>query len=471
MLRHPSLIAVALASLAPAGSSAQDPLEGTWQGLLDAGAAKLRVVFHVTVDGDAYAATMDSPDQGVAGITVSEVRVDGTSVQFVVPAVSGGFEGTLQEDADVLEGTWSQGAASLPLRLERVDEVDRPNRPQEPEPPFPYASEDVRFASEDGIELAGTLTLPEGDGPFPGVVLVSGSGPQNRDEELLGHKPFLVLADHLTREGIAVLRYDERGVGESGGSFRGATTEDFTADALAALRFLRARDDVHDDGVGILGHSEGGLVGPLAATRSDDVAFVVLLAGPGLPGADILVEQSSLIQRVSGAREETVEANRATQRRLVDVILAEPDSAAALEAAMEVLREAREALPPAQREAQTDEALAQAASGLNTAWFRFFLAHDPAPVLERVDVPVLALLGELDLQVPAEANAEAIEAALARGGNPDHTVEVLPGLNHLFQSAQTGLPTEYGQIEETMSPVALERVSAWILERAGSSPE
>jgi pimeloyl-ACP methyl ester carboxylesterase len=320
------------------------------------------------------------------------------------------------------------------------------------------------------VTLAATLTTPDGEGPFPGAVLVSGSGPQDRDESLMGHRPFLVLSDYLTRNGIAVLRYDDRGVSESTGDFASATTEDFTQDALAATRFLSARPDVGP--VGIVGHSEGGLIGPMAADMSEEVAFVVMLAGPGLPGIEILGLQAELIGRAEGTPEEVLEYNREVQDRLFKVLLEEPDVEAAeprlravLEKALaggpdEVRQAAGETADPAFIDAQVRQS--------NTPWFRFFLTYDPRPTLERVEVPVLALNGEKDLQVPAEVNLSEVRAALERGGNADVTAMMLPTLNHLFQESVTGSVSEYARISQTMSPVALEAIGSWILKRFGS---
>jgi uncharacterized protein len=369
-------------------------------------------------DDGGLTASADSPDQGVRGIPVESIGYEEGRLVLELPSVQARFEGRLMGENEI-EGSWSQGGAALPLELERVEEVVGPNRPQEPEPPFPYVAEAVRYPNLDaGIHLAGTLTLPEGDGPFPAVALISGSGAQNRDSEVFGHRIFLVLADHLTRQGIAVLRSDDRGVGESEGIFQEATSRDFAGDAAAAVAYLRARPEIAPEAVGLVGLSEGGMIAPMVAAESDDVAFIVLMAGPGLTGEEILHLQADLISRAMGVTPETREGWITSQK-----------------------------------------------STAGGPWFRFFLVHDPRPVLRQVRVPVLALNGELDLQVPPAENLGAIEAALREGGNPDFTVRELPGLNHLFQTATTGSPMEYAQIEETMSPKAMDMVARWILER------
>jgi uncharacterized protein len=297
-------------------------------------------------------------------------------------------------------------------------------------------------------------------------VLVSGSGPQDRDESLLGHRPFLVLADHLTRRGLAVLRYDDRGTARSTGDFARATSADFAADARAAVAFLRARADVRRGAVGIVGHSEGALVAPLVAQgESPPVAFIVMLAGPGIPGDSILLLQSDLIAKAAGVPDSVRAANARMSRWTYAAIRETPDSAALAAR----LRQAVADLTPEQRTRAglSGPALDAQIAQVSSPWFRWFLAYDPRATLRRVRVPVLALNGMLDLQVPYEPNLAAIGEALRAGGNPDHEQTALAGLNHLFQTSRsgTGSPTEYAAIEETMSPAVLERVSAWILAR------
>jgi pimeloyl-ACP methyl ester carboxylesterase len=434
---------------------------GSWNGMLDLGAAKLTLVLHVSADPDGgFQGTMDSPDQGAMGIPASEVVVEGRTLRFAVAPLGVSIAAELSEDGDTLTGRFSQGPTEIPVTFSR-GEAAAPDRPQNPSLPLPYRSEEVTVPNSGAdITLAGTLTLPAGTGPFPAVVLVSGSGPQDRDESLLGHKPFLVLSDHLTRAGIAVLRYDDRGVGGSTGDFSASTSEDFASDALAAVDFLRTRRDVAT--VGIVGHSEGGLVGPMAAALSDAVGFVVMLAGPGITGAEIIELQSRLIARAEGATDEMVQLNAAVQAKMFQILQKEPDAARAEPLLKAALTEAAASLP---EEESTPAAIDAQVRQVNSPWFRYFLTYDPRPTLARVKVPVLALNGSLDLQVPAEVNLREVGAALQEGRNPDFTTRELPGLNHLFQQAETGAPSEYRTISETMNPVALEAVSGWILER------
>jgi pimeloyl-ACP methyl ester carboxylesterase len=468
-------------------------LAGDWSGSLKFGAASLKIVFHVTAAGTEYSATMDSPDQGARGIPVSAVRLDGRSVTFEVSAIGGQYSGTLSESGESIEGTWKQSGLSLPLDLARQpaqtsqvpaetsrEPAQEPAVGDEPSPPFPYTAEDVGFGDEKaGVRLAGTLTVPEGKGPFPGVVLVSGSGPQNRDEEILGHRPFLVLADYLTRRGIAVLRYDDRGVGDSEGSFQSATTFDFADDARAALDFLAGRPEIDARRVGVIGHSEGAIVASILAARGAEdgqaadenskagarAAFIVLLGGPGVRGDELLLMQSAALGRAMGVSEEQIsEANR-LNRELYSIAMSDGDIPALREKVVGVMEDPIDSTSDlTEQEKDAYKAQIQAlADQLLSPWMRTFLALDPSDYLRKVGVPVLALDGSKDLQVPARENLAAVAAALESAGNGAATLIELEGLNHLFQHATTGLPSEYGEIRETFAPEALQHIGDWIL--------
>jgi pimeloyl-ACP methyl ester carboxylesterase len=377
------------------------------------------------------------------------------------------FDGTLNKEGSEIAGQFKQAGASFPLTLKRVARPTMLNRPQEPKPPFPYDEEEVSYENKrDGVKLAGTLTLPRGKTSFPAVILITGSGPQNRNEELLGHKPFLVLADYLTRQGVAVLRVDDRGVGGSTGSVPNSTSENFAADVLAGIEFLKGRRGINPKQIGLIGHSEGGLVAPMVASQSNDVAFIVLLAGPGLPGEEILYAQGALILKANGASAEALAKQWATQEMMFTILKQEKDNAAA----EKKIREGFDKQMTSANEAEKTQAkrLMDAQIGMVLSpWFRHFLTYDPRPALARVKCPVLALNGENDLQVPATENLREIEATLKAAGNKDVTVLRLPKLNHLFQTSETGSPGEYGKIEETFAPFALKTIGDWILKRVG----
>ena len=456
-MRAAALLVMSL--LAASVVSAQAPavsVAGAWEGAIDAMGTRLRIGVAITRQTDGtLTATMDSPDQGAYGLPLSDVTFAGGVLRFALKAANGSFEGTLNAAGSEIAGTWTQ-AGALPLTLKKVDKLARPNRPQEPKPPFPYRSEDVTVANAAAnVTLAGTLTLPEGPGPFPAVVFITGSGPQNRNEELLGHKPFLVLADHLTRRGIAVLRYDDRGTGKSTGDFGAATSEDFAGDALAAWQFLGARRDIDPRRIGLLGHSEGALIAPMLAARTPGIAFVVMLAGPGVTGEQIMLKQAAIIMKANGASDAAIATNTELQTQIFTVLHEETATARIVERLS--------AIPvPGPKEASA--ALVKQSS---SPWLRYFALYDPAPAIEKVTCPVLAMGGELDLQVPVDQNLPAIEAALKKGGNKDYSVVRLPGLNHLFQTCKKGTPGEYVQIEETMSPVALDTIATWVRKRTG----
>ena len=436
--------------------------EGIWFGVLDVGPVKLRLAFHVGQQPDgSLRATLDSLDQGATGIPVDRATLTGSTVRFELTRLHASFEGKLE--GDTLVGTFTQGRP-LPLALSRVDRIEDPKRPQLPTRPFPYkelevsvpvaaAPLDPKRAGET-ITLAGTLSLPAGDGPFPAVVFVTGSGPQDRDETILGHKPFLVISDALVRRGIATLRIDDRGVGKSGGTAEHATTLDFVEDVRSELGWLAARPEIDRRAIGILGHSEGALIAPIVASKDDRARFIVMLAGPAMTGEQILYAQEALIARAGGASEAQITHDRAAAEQLykrLRVARTDAEVDAAIVAADPKQRQDREA----------------ARKLLRSPWLRTFLVLDPVPYLEKVRVPVLALSGELDLQVPRD-NLPILERAFRRGKNRDATVQLISGVNHLFQHTRTGAPSEYGTIAETFAPEALQLITDWIAARGAA---
>jgi pimeloyl-ACP methyl ester carboxylesterase len=442
-------------------------LEGVWEGALDVGAMKLRLALKVAKAADgALAAKLDSLDQGATDLPVDVISLKDDAVHFEMKRLLVAFDGTLNKEGSEIAGQFSQGGTSFPLILKRVAKPTAPNRPQEPKPPYPYDEEEVSYENKrDGVKLAGTLTLPRGKSTFPAVILITGSGAQNRNEELLGHKPFLVLADYLTRQGVAVLRVDDRGVGGSTGSVSNSTSENFGADVLAGIEFLKGRKEVNPKQIGLIGHSEGGLIAPMVAAQSNDVAFIVLLAGPGLPGEEILYLQSALIFKASGAGAEALARQRATQEMIFTILKQEKDSAVVEKKLREEFDKRVAGASEAEKPKARQAAEAQIKQALSP-WFRYFLTCDPRQALAKVKCPVLALNGENDMQVPVTENLREIESTLKAAGNKDVTVVRMPRLNHLFQTSETGSPSEYGKIEETFAPVALKTIGDWILKHA-----
>ena len=450
-------------------------LVGNWAGSLEQnGVPVLRLVIKVSAAPCGQVlVTMDSPDQGASDLPVTSLGTASDSLHFEMKYVGGRYDGAIDPEHAKIAGTWAQGGLAFKLNLARTDSLPVLRRPQEPKKPYPYREEEVTYENvQQRVKFAGTLTLPQGPGPFPAVLLLTGSGAQDRDETLMGHKPFLVLADHLTRLGIAVLRVDDRGIGGSTGDLLAGDLEDFASDALAGVKYLRSRKEIASKKIGLIGHSEGALVAPMAATHTSDVAFIVLLAGPGVPLEELLLEQAAAIARASGASEPLIEAGRKASKSMYAILASEPVDSTAQRRIKADIASTAPTLAAA-RHTPADSAIVRAwetqvqgqMQMLTTRWFRHLLLHDPAPVLKKVRVPVLALFGAKDLQVPPAQNAPAVEAALRAGKNKDFTVEVLPELNHLFQHAKTGLVDEYARIEETLSPEALDRIGKWIGER------
>ena len=461
---------LAITLLIPMVIHAQDSqlmkkLGGSWSGALSVQGTQLHLVMNISFNqADSMIVTFDSPDQGARDLPTSKVRLKDDSLFVSSKAIGGKFNGKINAEVSSIAGSWKQSGMSFPLILERLEKRVTVNRPQEPKPPFPYRSTEVTFPNvAGGFDLAGTLTIPEKEGRYPAAILITGSGPQNRDEELLGHKPFLVLADYLTRLGFAVLRYDDRGVAKSKGDFKSATSFDFATDAEAAFNFLKLRPEIDPTKIGFIGHSEGGLIAPIVASRSNEVAFVVLMAGPGITGEQILLLQSALISKAEGADEKSIKSSEKLSRDMYSVLKRNSDNDKAGQKLRMLIADfdKKNAKDTSYHPMTETEISAQVAS-ITSPWFRCFLTINPEDYLSKVKCPLLAINGSLDLQVPPKENLQAIEKALIFGGNSNYMIEELPGLNHLFQTATTGSPTEYARIEETISPSALELIGKWL---------
>ncbi len=445
---------------------AQD-ITGSWNGILNIQETQLSLVFHIENDGGIYTTTMDSPDQGSTGIPTDETTYENNELIIKASQMSIEYNGTWKEECNCIEGIFNQGPYSLTLTLSRKVVEKKPIvRPQDPTN-FPYHQEEVSFINVNGgHKLAGTLTIPS-NGLFESVeILITGSGPQNRDEELLNHRPFLVLSDHLTRNGIAVLRYDDRGIGESEGDFNSATTADFAEDVDAAIEFLKSRNDMQGKRIGLTGHSEGGMIAPIVASTNKDVDHIILLAGPGIDITDLLIIQTSRIAEAEGATPDVIEANSVVIKRVFNYLvenksLSEKEVSAGLR---NILVEEYETLSLEAKNEMGDkeEFFNQQISTMNTAWFRYFIGFDPADYLEKVKCPILAINGELDLQVTPKENLDGIKKAAQKAGNKNVTIKEFASLNHLFQVAPTGAPSEYLEIEETINEEVMNYLVNWI---------
>lgn len=447
---------------------AQD-ISGKWGGNLQiTPVVNLKVVFNINKIDSGYSATMDSPDQEAFGLPVSSVTFESNVLTIKASGIGVSYVGNYTP-GDSIAGEFQQGGAKFPLQLKKESLTQKPvSRPQEPKGPFPYVSEEVKFENTAaGVTLAGTLTLPQKEGKFPAVIMITGSGAQNRDEAIFGHKPFFVIADFLTRKGIAVLRYDDRGTAGSTGDFSKATTIDFASDVSAALDYMNTRPEINYKKIGLCGHSEGGVIAPMVASTRKDVDFIVLLAGTGMRGNELLLLQQEMIGKALGMTAENLEKPHNFNKGAFEIVLNGGYDDATESKLKDYIRKLVIESPVNEKTGKStdDETVAQTLKQLFNPWMVFFIKYDPKPTLEKVRCPVLALNGSNDLQVPAKENLTAIKTALDKGGNRKVTVREYPGLNHLFQNCKTGSPLEYGKIEETISPQVLDDISAWILKQ------
>ncbi len=460
---------VSMIGFAQQQDTSEISIEGIWEGKLKVPGGELRIVFKISKNPDGtLTATLDSPDQGAIDFPVEEVIFKDDTLRLEVKSMGAVFEGKVSEDFLVIEGDLKQSGQTLSLTVNRVDKAVEILRPQEPKKPYPYIEKKVAYTNlKAGVKLVGMLTLPSDKGVFPAVLLITGSGPQDRNETIYGHHPFLVLADYLTRQGIAVLRVDDRGVGESTGDFYQATSEDFASDVSAGVEYLKTCKEIDPKKIGLIGHSEGGLIAPIVAVKSPDVAFIVLMAGTGLTGEEILYLQSDLISKAMGVSEQEITKRRQFNEKIFSILKEEDDSGIDEKRLRQMLMENWEKMSDEEKEQIGDSEMFLEAQlqSLLSPWLKFFLTYDPKSALSKVKCPVLVINGEKDLQVPPRENLIVIEEALKSGGNRDYTIKEIPNLNHLFQTAQTGLPSEYVKIEETISPVALKIISDWILEQ------
>ena len=442
-------------------------LDGTWRGKIERNGIALRLVLHINTSAAGTAVLLDSPDQLANGVPLQDFARDGQKISFRLNIRGIRYDGILSPDMQHIGGTWlapNQPPAQVEFLRDAAGAAEATSkRPQTPQPPFPYRAEEVAFdnPTQSGVHLGGTLTIPEGKGPFPAAILITGSGQQDRDETILGHKPFAVIADYLTRRGIAVLRLDDRGVGKSTGDVNKATSADFATDINAAFACLRTRDEIRPDAIGYIGHSEGGMIGPIAMATNKQVAFLVMLAGPGTATDRLLLAQRRAIGLSVGQSEAQIDRAEPVMAALFKALASGKTYEDGLAAARTVLTP--EAMAAAGAPPGTTPQLFLARMG--SPWFRYFFQYDPARNLRTIRVPVLAMNGSLDRQVLPAENLAAIKAALKN--DKDVTIVELPGLNHLFQTAKTGAAGEYADIEETVAPVALERMASWINARFG----
>ena len=436
-------------------------ITGDWFGVLKVQGVQLRMVLHISNAEQGLVTTLDSPDQGAFGLPVAKTTYNELKLSLEFTNLRAQFEGQLKQDS--LLGFWLQAGRQFPLHFGRkAKKLGKLKRPQEPSLPLPYQVEEVRFENvRANLELAGTLTLPKDIEKPPVAILISGSGPQDRNESIAGHKPFLVLADHLTRQGIAVLRYDDRGTAQSTGNHSKATTADFATDVESAVQFLLTRTDIDAAKIGLIGHSEGGIIAPMVVARSKQLAFMVLLASTGVSGKELSLMQAQSLRTFEVPDEE---AFMAFNERAIDLAASDEDLEVVQAQLAQHYNGVRSVMASMMPEgSDLDAFIGQQVSQMTSPWSRFFYNYNPADELEKIkDCPVLSLNGTRDLQVLADVNQDGIKKALEKAGNKDVTIVEIEKLNHLFQECETGAMSEYGQIEQTFSPTALSIISDWI---------
>lgn len=391
-----------------------------YEGNLEFKGQKLPLTLEVTIDKDTIA-FLGSPAQTKELIPATKIVLRNDSLMFSVKQLKATFKGKINETKDSVFGNFKQMFVEIPLCLVKKEKPEITiNRPQNPPANPSYIQEEISFRTEGvDYDFKGTLTYPKKEGKYPLMIMISGSGMQNRDEEIMQHRPFAVIADYMANNGIAVFRYDDRGFGTEDTALFNATTLDFANDVESALNALKNHPNIDADKIGLVGHSEGGLIAPIVASRNSEVDFLILLAGPGVNGMEVLVEQTKAILKVNGYSKKEIEE---------------------------------------QLNALKNGELA----GHSHPWMKCFLELEPSVYLEKVKQPVLVLNGTKDLQVLHYQNLPAIKKALKEGGNKSYKIHKLKGLNHLFQECKTGSPNEYFQIEQTISPKVLKLMKDFV---------
>lgn len=437
-------------------------ITGTWNGVLKVMNTQLRIVFHIEKTEMGYKGTMDSPDQGAKGIPVDQVSYQKDTLNIKIDKIKFNYAGVYKSEK-LIEGEFTQMGQKFPMNLGReIITKTESRRVQDPVKPYPYREENVYFINQaaNGIRLAGTLTYPENQEKYPAVILITGSGAQNRNEEIMGHKPFLILSDYLSRNGFAVLRYDDRGTSDSEGDYSKATTQDLATDVEAAFQYLQSRKEIHAEKIFLMGHSEGGIIAPIVASQNKQIAGIVLLAGTGVTGGEILLMQQELIGKAGKTDSISLSEQIDMTKKCIDLIKSQKSTAEIKLGMQSIFEKNNYSGKPEQ--VSKEDYLEMVFGQFNSPWMNQFIQFDPRTALKKVSCPVFALNGSKDLQVPAKINLREIEKALKSSGNKQVTTQELPGLNHLFQTCTTGHPAEYGAIEETIAPIALESILQWL---------
>jgi len=437
---------------------------GYWYGLLEIQSNELILTFEIKVDNDMLTGLMNSPLQGANNINIDEIIVNQDSLILTIKRLGIKYKGVLQDNDSIIEGVFSQSILNIPLSLQKTKELFTLNRPQEPKPPFNYIEEEITFFNSNAnINLSGTLTYPDSSSSYPAVVLITGSGPQDRNEEILGHKPFWVIADYLTNHGIAVLRFDDRGIGKSEGVFSSATSLDFATDVESAISFLKTHPNINKSQIGLIGHSEGGLIASIVASKDNGVAFIIMLAGPAISGEQILLTQQRKIMEVENIDDSIIDLSIKDSRKIYKILKKDNNKEKAGYKIRDYLAKRAKKIPTEHHATlgYSKQAIENKILILNTDWFRYFVSYNPDKYFEAINCPTLALFGEKDVQVTAVENSEAFAKFVNKRNNFSQIV--YQNKNHLFQNATTGHMSEYALIEETFCENVLDDIAKWIL--------
>jgi alpha/beta superfamily hydrolase len=434
---------------------AQD-ITGNWTGMITGPKGSIEINFSISKKQNTLESSIDVPFNGIFEFKAEQTTFKDSILIMTFPKLNLVYEGKFKNPSKIT-GDLSRGGNPITLNLKPVKTNIK--RPQEPKPPFDYYTENVAFKNSEGIPIKGTLSLPKKNGKFPVVIIISGSGPHDRVGEMYRHKPYLVIADHLTKNGIGVLRYDERGIGESGGDFKTATISEFSDDVSSAVTYLKTRKDIDKKKIGLVGHSLGGIIGPKVASERNDVSFLVLMAAPGLNGDELMLMQKAAFEKEMGLNDEQVEFGQKMMKNTFAIITETNLDNKTLKDSLHsfYIKNYGLMIPENQREAMVNQ--------IGSSEVVSLIRSQPSEFLEKVNCPVLAINGSKDLQVTPKKNLEAIKTSLEKNGNSDFKILEFENLNHLFQESETGSLTEYAQIEQSISPDVLKKITSWISEQ------
>ena len=456
-------------------TTAQTPIEN-WSGILNAGGQKIELRLHLKHNADnTYSASWDVPIQKAIGIPASKTSLSNNKLSVEIKMIGAGYEGTITDKGDKIEGTWNQSGMNFPLNFTPFQEGQAAavaTKPQTPKPPFNYEVNEFTYQGQDTkLTYGATITYPKDNTKHPLVILITGSGKQDRDESIFDHKPFAVLADYLTRKGFVVMRVDDRGAGKSTGNFNNSTTADFALDVEEHINYAKKLSMVDSNKIGLLGHSEGGLIAPMVAARNSSVAFIILMAGPAIPIIDLMALQNEKVLKSVGIAPAAIEAYLPLYRQIMKSVIAAKDKQDAIEQANTLTKDWFQKTDKAfvkgttniSTEADINHYATSMAETLSTPWWKFFASYDPQPTLLKLQCPVLALNGTADIQVPANENLTAMESIFKKSGNSRVSIQIMEGMNHLFQKCTACTVAEYGQLETTMEPAVLELLGKWLV--------